>query len=158
MVRALGPYIILRRISLNIWDCQQLPSKYCGLHHIPINPRNFKADHLSYLYSVITTQQMVDADNKRFDGFSDPPSTHPLSEVLGGVSNIFNFEKYWQDCPITNQIHSFSNRTDLYQLLPSTPLMVALCLLLMMTQISFSFTSSMIAKYIYIYIYTYNHR
>ena len=121
MVRAPGPYILLRRIILNIWDCQQLPSKYCGLHHIPIKPRKFKSDRLSYLYSVIITQQRVDADNKLFGGFGDSPSTHPLSEVLGGVSNILNFEKSWQYCPITNHTHSFSRRMDLYQLLPSTP-------------------------------------
>ena len=105
IVRAPGPYIVLRRISLTIWDCQWLQSKYCGLHHIPRKPRNFKADQLSYLYSVIITQQRVEAENKRFDGFGDPPSTHPLSEVLGGVSDILNFEKSWQDQPINNQTH-----------------------------------------------------
>ena len=122
MFRYLGPYIVLKRISLTIWDYQQIPSTYCGLHQIPRNPRKFKADRLYHLYSVITTQQIVDADNKRFDGFGDPPYTHPLSEVLVGVSNILNFEKSWQDFPITNQTHSFSNGTDIYQLLPSTPL------------------------------------
>ena len=152
MVRAPGPYIVLRRISLTIWDFQRLSYKYCGLHHIPRKPRSLKAELLSYLYSVIITQQRADAENKRFDGFGDPPSTHPLSEVLGGVSNILNFYKSWQDRPITNQTHSFYNRTDIYHILPSTPLTVALCPLLMMNQIAFSFTSAMIA----IYIYTYN--
>ena len=52
---------------------------------------------------MIITQQRVDADIKRFYGLGDPPSTHPLSEVMGGVSNILNFEKSWQDHPITNQ-------------------------------------------------------
>ena len=99
---------------------------------------------------MIIPQQRVDAENTRFYGFGDPPYTQPLSEVLGGVSNILNFEKSWQYLPITNQTYSFSNRTDLYELLPSTPLMVALCMLLMMTQIDFSFTSEMIAIYIYI--------
>ena len=150
MVGSPGPYIFFKRMSLTIWDCQQLPSKYCGLNHIPRNPLKFKADRLSYLYSVIITQQRVDTDNKRFDGFGDPPSTHPLSEVLGGVSNILNFENSWQDCPINNNPHSFSNRTDIHQLLPSTPLTVALCPLLMMTQIAFSFTPSIISIYIYI--------
>ena len=92
----------------------------------------------------------MDSDNKWFDGFGDPLSTHPLSEVLGGVSNILNFEKSWQDIPITNQTHSFSNGMDLYQILPYTPLTVALCPLLIMTKIAFSFTSSIIAIYIYI--------
>ena len=136
IVRSPGPYIVLRRISPTIWDCQRIPSKYCGLYHIPINPQYVKADRLSYLYYVIITQQRVDAYNKEFDGFGDPPSTHLLSEVLDGVSNILNSDKSWQDFPITNQTHSFSNRTDIYQLLPSTLLIVALCPLLIMTQIS----------------------
>ena len=93
IVRAPGPYIFLRRISLTIWDCQRLPSKYCGLHHIPRKPQHFNSDSFSYIYSVIITQQRVDADNKWFDVFGDPPSTHPLSEVLDGVSNILNLEK-----------------------------------------------------------------
>ena len=155
MVISPGPYIVLRRISLNIWDCKRLPSKYFGLHHIPINTRKFKTDRLSDLYYVIITQQRVDTDNKRLGGFGDPPSTHPLSEVLGGVSNIINFDKYWKDLPITNHTHSFSNRTDLYQLILPTPLKVALCRLLIMNQIAFSFTSEMI--YIYIYISLYHH-
>ena len=75
------------------------------MHHIPRNPQKFKADCLSYLYSMITTQQRVDSDNKYFDGFGDPPYTQPLSEVLGGVSNILSFEKSLQDLPITNQTH-----------------------------------------------------
>ena len=137
MVRAVGPYISLKRIIPTIWDCQRLPSKYCGLHQIPRNPRKFKSDRLSYLYSVISTQQRVDTDNERFDGYGDPPSTNPLSEVLGGVSNILNFEKSWKDRPITNQTHSFSNRADINQLLLSKPLTVALCPLVMMTQIAF---------------------
>ena len=137
MVRDPGPYIFLIRISLTIWDCQRLLSKYCGLHNIPRNSQKFKAYCLSYLYYMITTEQTVLVKNKRFDGFGDPPSTHPLSNVLDGVSKIFNFEKSWQDLPITNQTHSFSNRTYLYHILPSTPLSVALCLLLMMTQIAF---------------------
>ena len=148
--RSPGPYILLKRISLIIWDCQRLPSKYFGLHHILRNPRNFKADCLSYMYSVIITQQRMDADHKRFDGFGDPPSTHPLSGMLGGVSNILNFDHYWQDCPLTNQTHSFSNKTDICLILPSTPLTVTLCPLLMMAQIAFSFTSAMIAIYKYI--------
>ena len=151
MVRSPGPYIVLRSISLTIWYFQLLPSKYCELYHIPINPWKFKSDRLSYLYYVIITQQRVDADNKRFDGFGDPPSTHPLSDLIGGVSKILNSEKSWQDLPINNQTHSFSNRTDIYQILPSTSLTVALCLLLMINKISFSFTSAMIAIYIYIY-------
>ena len=69
------------------------------------NPRKFKADHSSYLYYVIITLQRVDEENKLFDGFGDPPSTHPLSEMLGGVSNILNLENYWKDCLITNQTH-----------------------------------------------------
>ena len=150
MVRSPGPYIVFIRISLNIWGFRRLQSKYCSLHHIPIKPPKFKADRLSYLYSVIITQQRLGADNKRFDGFGDPPSIHPLSEVLGGVSNILIFDKSWQYQPITNHNHSFSNITDLYQLLPSTTLTVALCTLLMMTQIAFSFSSEMIAIYIYI--------
>ena len=48
---------------------------------------------------------MVDADNKRFDVFGDPPSTHPISEVLGSVYNILNVKKSWKDLPITNLIH-----------------------------------------------------
>ena len=147
MVRSPGPYIVLRRISLTIWDCQRLSSKYCRLHHIPKKPQTFKADHVSYLCSLIITQQRVDAYNKRFYGFGDPPSTHPLLEVIGGVSNILNFDKSWQYFPITNQTHSFSNRTDLYHLLPSTPLTVELFPLLMITQIAFSFTSAMIDIY-----------
>ena len=123
---------------------------YCGLHHIPKKSQKFKADRLSYLYSVIITQQRVGADNKRFDGFGCPPSTHPLSKLLGGVSNILNFENSWQYCPITSQTHSFSNRTDLYQILPSIPLTLLLCPLLMMTKIFSSFTSAIIAIYIYI--------
>ena len=110
-----------------------LPYKYCGLHHIIRKPLKFKVDRLSYLYSVVITKQRVDADNKRFDGFGDTRSSHPLSEVLGGVSNILNVEDSRQDRPRTNQTHSFSNRTYIYQLLPSTPLMGALCPLLMMT-------------------------
>ena len=47
----------------------------------------------------------MDSDNNFFDGFGDPPFTHPLSEVLGGVSKILNFEKSWQYFPITNQSH-----------------------------------------------------
>ena len=117
MVRSPGPYIFLRRISLTVCDCQQIPSKYCGLHHIPKNHRKFKADWLSYLYSVIITQQRVDAYNKRLDVFGDPPSTHPLSEVLGFVSDILNFENFWQDWPIANQTHSFSNIINLYHIL-----------------------------------------
>ena len=105
MFRSPGTYIFLRRISLTICDCERLPSKYFGIHHISRNPRKFKVDRLSYLYSMIITQQSVDADNKRFDGFGDPPSPHLLSEVLGGVSNIINFENSWQDHPITNQTH-----------------------------------------------------
>ena len=151
MARSPVPYIVLRGISLTILDCQWLSSKYCGLRHIPRNPRKFKADHLYYLYSLIISQQRMDAKNKRFDGFGDPLSTNPLSEVIGGVSKILNFEKSCQDRPITNQTHSYYNRMDIYQLLPSTPLTMTLCLLLMMTQISFSFTSSMLAIYIYIY-------
>ena len=129
MFRYPGPYIILRRISLTIWDCQRLPSKYYGMHHIPREPQKFKEDRLSYLYSVIVTQQRVDVDNKKNYGFVDPPSNHPLSEVLGGVSNVLNFDKSWQDRPITNNTYSFYNRMDLYRLPPSTPIMVALCLL-----------------------------
>ena len=87
---------------MTIWDCQRLPSKYCGLHQITGKPQKCKSDRLSYLYSVIITQQRVDAENKRFDGFGDPPSTHPLSEVLVGVSNILTFEKAWQYHPLTN--------------------------------------------------------
>ena len=79
----------------------------------------------------------MDTENKRFGGFGDPPSTHPISEVLGGVSNILNFEKYWQDYPITNHIHYFSNRADVYQLLPPTPIMMELCPLPMKTKIRF---------------------
>ena len=105
MFRSSGPYIVLTSIILTIWDCQRLLSKYCGLHHIPINPQKFKADLLSYLYFVIIKQQRVDAYNKHFDGFGDPPCTRPLSEMQGGVSNILNFEKSWQDRPITNQTH-----------------------------------------------------
>ena len=150
MARYPRPYIVLIKISLTIWDCQRLPYKYCGLHHRPINPRKFKEDRLSYLYYVIITQQRLHAENKWFDGFCDPPYTHHLSEVLVGVSRKFNFEKSWQDRPIINQNYLFSNRTDLYQTLPSATLTVALCPLLMMTQIFFSFTSAMI--YIYIYI------
>ena len=152
MVRAPGPYILIIRISLTIWDCKWIPSKYCGLHHITRTPQKFKVDHFFYLYSVIITQKRWDEENKRFDGFGDPPSTHPLSEVLGGVSNILNFEIFLQDSPITNHTHSFSNITYIYQLLPSTTLTVPLCPLLMMTQIAFSFTSEMIYIYIYIYI------
>ena len=48
----------------------------------------FKADRLSYLYSAIITQKNMNAENKRFGGFGDTPSTNPLSEVLGGVYNI----------------------------------------------------------------------
>ena len=150
MVRAPGPYIVLRRISLTIWYCQRLPYKYCGLHHILIKPLKFNSDRLSYLYYVIITQQRVNADNELFDLFGDPPSTHPISEVLGSVSNILNFEKSWQYFPITNHTHSFSNITDIYQLLPFTPITVALSPLLMMTQIALSFTSTMIAIYTYI--------
>ena len=58
-----------------------------------------------YLYYVIINQQSVDADNKRFDGFGDPSSTHHLSEVRGDVSNILNFDNPWQDCPITSQTY-----------------------------------------------------
>ena len=105
MVRAPGPYILLIRRSPTIWDCHWIPPKYYGMHHIKRKPRNFKAYHLSYLYSVIITQQRVDAYNKRLDGFVDPPSTQPLLEVLGGVSNILNFEKYWRNLPITNHTH-----------------------------------------------------
>ena len=104
---------------------------------------------LSYLYYVIINQQRVDTDNKRFYEFGDPPSTHPLSEVLGSVSNVLNFENSWQDHHITNQTHSFSNRKDLYQLLITAPLTVSLCPLLMMTQIPFLFISEMISIYIY---------
>ena len=150
MVRAPGPYILLIRISLTIWDYQQLQSKYYGLNHIPRSPQNFKADRLSYLYYVITTQESVDADNKRFDGYGDPPSTHLISEVLDDVSYILILEKSWQDCLRTNHTHSFSNITDIYQLLPFTPITVALSSLLMMTQIALSFTSTMIAIYTYI--------
>ena len=113
IVRAPGPYIVLRRTSLTIWGCKRIPSKYCGMHHIPRNPLKFKADRLSYLYSVIVTQQSLYVDNKCFDRFGDTQSTHPLSKVIGGVSNILNFEKFWQDRPITNQSHSFYNRMDL---------------------------------------------
>ena len=144
MVRSPGPYIVFIRISLNIWDFRRLQSKYCSLHHIPIKPPKFKADRLSYLYSVIITQQSVDTDNKRFDVFGYAPSTHPLSEVISGVSNILNFEKSWQHFSINNQTHSFSNRTDIYQLLTITPLVLALYPLLMITQIAFSFTSELI--------------
>ena len=149
MIIADVPFVVLRRISLNICDFQRLPYKYCGLCHIPRKPQKFKADRLSYLYSVIITQQRMYTNNKLFDGFGYPPSTHPLSEVLGGVSNILSIQNSWQYCPITNHTHSLSNRTDLYQILPSIPLTVALCLLLMMTQIAFSFTSAMISIYIY---------
>ena len=90
----------------------------------------------------------MEAENKTFDRFGDPPYTHSIPEVLGGVSNILNFKNYGQYRPITNKSHSFSNRTDTYHLLKSTPLTVALCPLLTMTQIAFSFTSSMIAIYI----------
>ena len=113
MVRSPGPYIVLRRVSLTILDCQQLPSKYYGLLHISRQPRKFKSDRLSYLHSVIITQHSVDADNKRLGGFGDPSSTHPLSEVLGDMSNILNFEKSWLYRPITNQTQSFSNKTDI---------------------------------------------
>ena len=65
----------------------------------------FKADRLSYLYSMIITQQRVEKYNKRFDGFGDPPYNHTISEVLGGMSNILIFDKYWQYHPITNQTH-----------------------------------------------------
>ena len=105
MVRSLGPYIVLKKISLTICNFQRIPYKYCLLHYIPIKPQEFKADHLSYLYYVIITQQRVDVYNKRFDRFGDPPSTNPLSEVLGSVPNILNFEKSWKDIPITNQNH-----------------------------------------------------
>ena len=152
MIRAPGPYIVLIKISRTIWDCQRLPSKYCGLHHIPITPLNFEAERLYCLYSMIITEQRVDAENKRFDVFGDTSPTHLLPEVLGGISNTINVEKYWQDLPITNQTHYFYNITDIYQLPLSTPLTAELCTLLMMKRISFSFTSSMISIYIYIYI------
>ena len=102
IIRSPVTYIVLKSISLTIWDCQRLSSKYYEMKHIPRKPLKFKSDHLSYLYSVIITQQGVDTVNKRFGIFGDPPSTHLLSEVLGGVSKILNFEKYWQDRPITN--------------------------------------------------------
>ena len=41
---------------------------------------------------MIITNNILDADNKQFDG-------------------ILNFEKSWQDRPITNLTLSFSNRT-----------------------------------------------
>ena len=136
MVRSPGPYIFIMMIRLTISGCRRLLSKYFGLHQIPRKPQKFKTYRLSCLYYVIMTQQSLDADNKGFDGFGDPPSTHPLSEVMGDVSNILNYEKSWQDFRINNQTHLFSNRTDLYQLLPSTPPTVELCTLLVMTQIS----------------------
>ena len=71
--RSPGPYIVLKRISLTIWYCHRLPSKYCGLHQIPRKPQNFKTERLSYLYSVIITQQRVDTNNKQFNGFGDTP-------------------------------------------------------------------------------------